>query len=517
MIEQGSNKAWLDQKSARVTDLERQSTQPMAISRQDLARQPTLPMGVMRQNPWQQPALPSKGRTDHRPKKTLRLWIPLLLCMLLVIGGVLADRAIIGDWFSHIFIFNGAHTPVVHSHTAPPNPSQVTSINNTTQDFMNDMMNKHWAEMWSMLAPDAQQLWQGEKDFIHFEQAKFGLLKIIAYQNTPAQLEYNWLDPDTTRTYSDVAALRVSLQATAPPGLLTAPSSSALSNGLFNNTLFALLPSSGVWHVLVAGPADLEAPILVPASPPAQKLLVPIFMYHHVTNKPTRNLLDYNLTVRTTDFNAQLTWLQRQGYHSITQTGLFDALYYGKALPAHPMILSFDDGYEDVYTDALPALLAHHFRGVFYIITGMIGGSNMTWQQVLKLAQDGMQVSSHTIHHVNVGQPPAWTSRQAELLVSKQTLEMKLGQPVQFFCYPSGEPFHHDPVYEQQIVLSDLFNDGYVGATLDPFTIDSAIQNAQTPYQLPRIRVSGGESLNSFIGILNFTMTYGAERLATGN
>jgi peptidoglycan/xylan/chitin deacetylase (PgdA/CDA1 family) len=506
MIEQGSKEA----------SLEQQPTLPMAVAGQDLAQQPTLPMAVGQRSPELQPALPLKGRPDYRPKKTLRLWMPLLLCVLLVIGGVLADHAIIGDWLSHIFVPNGAPIPIAHSHTSLPTPSQSSLIDSTTNDFMNDMMHKHWAEMWSMLAADAQQLWQGEKDFIHFEQAKFGSLKIIAYQDTPAQIEYIWLDPDTTRVYSDVAALRVSLQAAAPRRLLSAPSSSALSKGLFNDTLFALLPSYGVWHVLVAGPADLEAPILVPASPPAKKLLVPIFMYHHVSNKLTRDLLDYNLTVTTTDFDAQLTWLQRQGYHSITLTELYDALYYGKALPVHPMMLSFDDGYEDMYTDALPALLAHHYRGVFYIITGMIGGSYMTWQQIGKLAQDGMQIASHTFHHVNVGQPPAWTSTQAELLLSKETLETELGQPVQFFCYPSGEPFHHDPVYEQQIVLGDLFNDGYVGATLDPFSFDSSIQDAQTPYQSPRIRVSGGESLNAFIGILNFTMTYGAERLASG-
>lgn len=516
MIEQGSNETSVEQQPAQKTDLEQQPTLPMALAGQDLAHQPTLPMAVEQRSPKQQPALPLKGGPHHRPKKRLRLWMPLLLCGLLVIGGVLADHAFIGDWLSHIFVHNGALTPIVHSHTPLPTPSQSSLIDSTAKDFMGAMMIKNWAEMWSMLAPDAQQLWQGEKDFIHFEQAKFGSLKIIAYQDTPAQIEYTWLDPDTTRVYSEVAALRVSLQAAAPRGLLSAPSSSALSKGLFNDTLFALLPSYGEWHVLVAGPADLEAPILVPVSPPAKKLLVPIFMYHHVSNKPTRDLLDYTLTVTTTDFDAQLTWLQRQGYHSITQTELFDALYYGKALPAHPMILSFDDGYEDMYTDALPALLAHHYRGVFYIITGMIGGSYMTWQQIRVLAQNGMQIASHTIHHVNVGQPPAWTSTQAELLLSKQTLETKLGQPVQFFCYPSGEPFHHDPVYEQQIVLSDLFNDGYVGATLDPSSFDSAIQDAQTPYQLPRIRVSGGEILNAFIGILNFTMTSGAERLASG-
>lgn len=179
-------------------------------------------------------------------------------------------------------------------------------------------------------------------------------------------------------------------------------------------------------------------------------------MYHHVSNTPQRDLLDYSLTVTTTDFNAQLDWLQAQGYHSITLTELFDALYDGKALPPHPMILTFDDGYEDMYTDALPALLAHHDRGVFFIITGMIGGRYVTWDQVHLLADYGMQIASHTIHHVNVGHPPASTTTQEELQQSKATLEAQLGEPIQFFCYPSGEPFHHDSSSEQHLVLADL-------------------------------------------------------------
>ncbi len=65
-------------------------------------------------------------------------------------------------------------------------------------------------------------------------------------------------------------------------------------------------------------------------------------------------------------------------------------------------------------------------------------------------------------------------------------------------------------------MLADLYKDGYVSATLDPFYYDSAIQNAQTPYQLPRIRVSGGESLQLFINILNSTLNIDAYRMANG-
>ncbi len=494
---------------------ELQSTAPMMAEQQNLEQQPTQSMAVERQKEEQRSPQP-RGKQQHRHSYAALVWWTPLAVFALLLVSLLIGRSAIETWFSHNFTHNGSLTPVVHIRYPLPTPTQSSVFDNTAGLFMDAMMHKDWSTMWSMLSPDAQQLWQREKDFIHFEQAKYGSLTFISYNDSAAQMQYAWRDPDTTQVFSEVATLRVSLKVTAPHGLLSAPSNFAVSKGLFNNTLFALVYYQGKWRVLVAGPADPDAPILVPASPPTTKLLVPVFMYHHVSNLPVRDYLDFNLTVTTTNFDAQLTWLQQQGYHSITMTELFDALYYGKALPAHPMILTFDDGYYDMYSDALPALLAHHYRGVFFVITGMIGGRYMTWEQVRTLAQDGMEMASHTIHHVNVGQPPAWTSTQNELLLSKETLETQVRQPVQFFCYPTGEPFHHDPIYEQQIVLTDLFNDGYVGATLDPFSYDSAIQNAQTPYQLPRIRVSGGESMQLFISILNSTLTTGAQMLSNG-
>jgi peptidoglycan/xylan/chitin deacetylase (PgdA/CDA1 family) len=479
---------------------------PVITRRALIERQPTIPIRRQPQAIEQQQTLPMARKSKKRSSRYLRGLIPLILGITLLIASFVLQAIFINSPHKNL------KSALLHSQAVHANGPRV---NQAAQQFMRDFMQKDWAGLWSMLSPDAQHLWQGENDFVHFEQSKFGSLHFISYTDGSSQTQHAWLDPDTTQQYASAVTFQVTLDATAPAGLLSTPSNLALNQGLFKNTLLALIQYKGNWRVLVAGPADLDAPILVPAVPPAVKLLVPIFMYHHVSNKPTTNVLDYNLTVTTTDFNAQLNWLQQNGYSSITQTELFDAFYYGKALPKHPVILSFDDGYEDVYTDALPALLAHHFRGVFYIITGMIGGSYMTWPQVRTLAKDGMQVASHTVHHVNIGEPPAWTSTQQELLQSKATLEAQIGQPVQFFCYPSGEPFHHDPVAEQQIVLSDLYNDGYVSATLDPFSIFSAVQDAQIPYQLPRIRVSGGETLASFVGILSYTLQAGGQELAS--
>lgn len=506
------------------TGIEQQPTQPIEQQREAIEEQPTLglPVDSQREELEEQPtlALPLKDGISEqtvqlpiapRHSKLKKRWLILVPLYVLLLGGGLFGRAAIVNWLATPSSPPRSTLVVLHVRRTNAHSS---AIDNAAHSFMEDMMSKNWVGMWAMLSPDAQRLYSGEADFTRFEQAKFGSLTFIGFKASGTQLQQPWLDPDSTLIYPIAATLQVSLGASAPDGLLTGTSLSDLHNGLFHNTLLALVPRNGQWQVLVAGPADLDAPVLVPASPMPVRLQVPLFMYHHISNKPTYNLLDYSLTVTTTEFNAQLDWLQARGYHSINMTELFDALYFGKALPAHPMILSFDDGYEDMYTDAVPALLAHHYRGVFYIITGMIGGRYMTWSQVRALNEYGMQIASHTVHHINIGQPPAYTTTQKELLDSKNTLQSQLGESVQFFCYPTGEPFHHDTYYEQQLVLKDLLADGYVGATLDPFSFNGTIQNAQTPYQLPRVRVNGGESLQAFTGILNVTLNSDAAHLA---
>lgn len=457
------------------------------------------------------PEMPVAKRKQKRSRKRW-LW-PVLACLLivLVVLAIFPGQFVIRQWFpslgtSHVNLQHALNpeTKVVHS----------SGVDRMVSLFMQDMLRKKWTALWPMLDPTAQSLWQNEQDFTHFEQAKFGQLSLQSYAAGREIVSKPWLDPDTTQVYPEATTVQVALRASAPPGLLTAPSEQELNQGLFQHTLFAVVRNNrGTWKVMVEGPADLEAPVLVPAHPQISHLIIPIFMYHHVSSLPTHNGLDYSLTVTTTDFAAQLTWLQQQGYHAITMTDLFDAFYDGKALPSKPMILTFDDGYADIYTYALPLLLEHHYRGVFYIITGMIGGNYVTWNDVRALANSGMQIASHTVHHVNIGQPPAYTSTQKELVDSKAKLEAELNEPIQFFCYPTGEPFHHDTVSEQQIVVHDLFADGYLGATLDSSVFNSALQNSQTPYQLPRIRVSGGETLEEFVGILASTERADAYRL----
>jgi len=372
-----------------------------------------------------------------------------------------------------------------------PDPSE------TARRFMDAFMQQNMDQLWGLLHPDAQAFWLSEAAYTGFLTRKFGPLPRVSFAVGPAERLSNWIDPDTTQVYSSAVVLPVSLTIGPSTGVLTSPSEQAVINGLFNHLEFAEEKTNGLWRVLLAGPLDQGAPIVVPAKAPAITARVPILMYHHVSAKPTKNILDFDLTIKTPDFAAQMDYLAKNGYHPITLNAIFDNLYYGMVLPAHPICITFDDGYQDNYTDAFPILQKHHFVAEINIITGMIGGRYLTWNQIRQMNAAGIEIGSHTIHHLSLASVAPQIAEQ-ELLVSQQTLDQQLSFPIQFFCYPSGEPFHSGSLERRQFIISLLYQDGYVGALLDPGA-ESAIQNPQQPYQLPRIRVAGGELLALFI------------------
>ncbi len=370
----------------------------------------------------------------------------------------------------------------------------------TARRFLDAFLHGQFQTLWGMLHPDAQALWTDAATLADFLVHKFGALPVRSFALGPARLVRTLVDPQTTNTYTNAAILPASLLIAPSSGVLTPPSEQAAQTGLFVNLPLTQVKSAGLWRVLESGPLDREAPLVVPEKAPAFIAQVPILMYHHVSPLPTTNQLDFGLTVTTADFQQQMNYLALSGYHPVTLTDLFDHLYYQMPLPSHPIVITFDDGYEDNYLYAFPILKAHHFVAQINIITGMIGGRYLTWDQIRAMAAWGMAFGSHTIHHVSLATVSPEAAAQ-ELLDSKHTLEDELGQPVQFFCYPSGEPFHHGTPERQQLITNLLSQDGYVGALLDP-PPDFAAQDAAHPYQLPRIRVSGGEELVQYISSL---------------
>ena len=219
-------------------------------------------------------------------------------------------------------------------------------------------------------------------------------------------------------------------------------------------------------------------------------------MYHHINSTPPTNDLDASLTVTDADFSRQLDYLKCAGYTTVSLTQLYDGVYSGAPLPAKPIVLTFDDGYADAFTNALPNLQRHGFTGAFSIITNSVGAAAayMTWDQIGAMANAGMEMTSHTLTHEDLNTSRDDIVRQ-QLTLSKAALEEHLQRPIAFFVYPAGEPFRHGTPQRQAQVVKMVQEAGYRGALA---ATNKLQQNPAAPYAFNRIRVSGGVDIRKF-------------------
>lgn len=173
---------------------------------------------------------------------------------------------------------------------------------------------------------------------------------------------------------------------------------------------------------------------------------VPILMYHRVDQiKNDRN------TVLPEMFSQHLHFLKKHGYNTITLAQLYDYHTQKIPLPAKPLVLTFDDGYENNFIYALPLLLEHKMQATVFVITGWVGKMNewenysgkpsckmMNWEQLKKWQQAGMEIGAHTVTHPSLSRLKE-KEIEWELETSKKQLEENLKIKVKFLCYPYGD------------------------------------------------------------------------------
>lgn len=262
----------------------------------------------------------------------------------------------------------------------------------------------------------------------------------------------------------------------------------------------AVLPASETPAPVTAVPtAAAPTPSPTPGPPIAAPIDVPIFMYHQVLPELPADEFDAALTVTNAALDEQLSYLACAGYTPITMQQLFDAFDGRAALPQKPVILAFDDGWADHYANAFPILQAHGMVGSFAIVTGLVdaGGPYMTWSQIEEMSAAGMEMTSHTVSHIDLGTSDDATDVD-QITTSKADIESHTGKTVDYFVYPAGEPFRSGTEERQQQVVQMLIDAGYRGALLaGP---NDVTQDPNTPYALNRVRVSGGEDIYTYAG-----------------
>jgi len=201
---------------------------------------------------------------------------------------------------------------------------------------------------------------------------------------------------------------------------------------------------------------------------------VPVLVYHRVGDTSD------SLTVTPDRLSHDLAELKQRGYETISIT-TFEDFMSGKEgqLPAKPILITFDDSYQDNYVKAFPILRQYQDVATFFVITGAVDRSpdRLTSSEILEMSAAGMSFGSHTVSHTPLAQESEERTRN-ELLLSKQFLEDLLGTAETTIAYPEGS-YTADTIKMATEV-------GYkIG-----FSVKSGVCNRQDPpFVIPRIAI----------------------------
>ena len=233
--------------------------------------------------------------------------------------------------------------------------------------------------------------------------------------------------------------------------------------------------------LLVSSPKQMTA-TMVADSENGTKVL--ILNYHKIDNT------FISLAVRPDDFDTQMKYLSENGYHTISPDELYNSLAGTGELPDNPVMITFDDGYEDNYTIMLPILEAHGMKATMYMVTNNIGQPDyLTWEELRDMQERGVEIGSHTADHEPLAdQPKAWQNDQLRL--SKLLMEWNGIHTVFSFSYPNGS-------YDEE--LPELLRqNNYLSAV----TGDAGLNTFQTnPYLLQRVNIP-----HPRLGLLEFRL-----------
>jgi len=174
-----------------------------------------------------------------------------------------------------------------------------------------------------------------------------------------------------------------------------------------------------------------------------------IVLFHRVDDR----LAGDPISRTVAEFRAFCTYF-KQHFEVISLSELIARRSQGRDIGG-TLVITFDDGYLDNYTNAAPILHELGLPASFFIATGFIGTEHvpfwdeklpfrpqwMTWENVKALADMGFEIGAHTDTHVDLGTVDVDQARD-EIETSKRKLESVLGRPVAHFAYPFGGREH---------------------------------------------------------------------------
>ncbi len=225
---------------------------------------------------------------------------------------------------------------------------------------------------------------------------------------------------------------------------------------------------------------------------------IPVLYYHKI-DFPKKEAVYKGLYVTPVQFKREIGLLKALGYRTISPDELLDFSSGRDIKTKKPILITFDDGFKNNFTNAFPVMKEAGFTGTVFISCDFIGkrGIRLEERETVKedfldeedirvMARAGFYFGSHGKKHCFLDKLGEETLRE-ELSGSKKCLEDILKMPVKFFSYPYGK-------YDERVVKLAR-EAGYIGA----FTTNKGrIKKGDDPYKLKRIPVSGFNNLITF-------------------
>lgn len=229
----------------------------------------------------------------------------------------------------------------------------------------------------------------------------------------------------------------------------------------------------------------------------------PRILMYHMISAPRKGAKFNGLRVAPAEFEKQLKWLKDNSWHFVTMKQLIEN---NDTLPPKSVALTFDDGFEDNYTNAFPIMKKYGAVGTLYLVvdrhqrdwstnkkahhnTGeLMREPKLSDAQVTEMIHSGVfELGAHTITHANLANLSS-DEKRSEIEGSKTQLEELFATHVGSFAYPFG-------IYDQQDVEITK-KTGFRSAVTTEAGISKNIHD--DPLELKRVKISGKDNFLAF-------------------
>ena len=172
---------------------------------------------------------------------------------------------------------------------------------------------------------------------------------------------------------------------------------------------------------------------------------IPILAYHSIDDSGSV------ISTSPERFRFQMQHLRDESFNVMSLEDVVKCLRDKVPLPPRSVSITFDDGFDNLYSVAYPILKSCGFTATIFLVAGYCGKNNrwrgqpegipildlLDWGRIREMADEGFDFGAHTMGHADLSTLPIEQARE-EIVNSKLMIQERLGKPVQFFVYPYG-------------------------------------------------------------------------------